>query len=233
MPETINIIDEYIKNRSLVQHVVINASKVVLMDKNEKLRNIIKQCPLINADGQSIVWASRVLGEPIPERVTGIDLMEEVIKLANDKGYSIYFFGAKQEVVEKVVDIYKGKYDQLKVAGYRNGYFTEKDNEKLVKDIRDSKADILFVAFSSPKKEYWLHDNLKALNVPFCMGVGGSFDVVAGVTKRAPIWMQKSGLEWFYRFLQEPKRMWRRYLVGNAKFLHIVIKEKFNIGGGI
>ena len=227
MKETITEVEKIIENRQLTQHVVINASKVVLMNENEEIKKIVQDCPIINADGQSIVWASKFLGRPLPERVAGIDLMDELIKLSSEKGYSIYFFGAKEEVVLKVIEIYKEKYPNLKVKGYRNGYFKEEDNEAIVEDMRKSNADILFVAFSSPKKEYWIKENIEKINIPFCMGVGGSFDVVAGVTERAPKWMQNIGLEWFYRFLQEPKRMWKRYLVGNSKFIYLTIKEKY------
>lgn len=227
--ETIDRIDSFIQKRELVQHVVINAGKAVLMQTDKRLSNIINQCKLINADGQAIIWASKVLNKPLKERVAGIDLMYDVIELAAQKGYRIYFFGAKEEVVKKVVGIYKEKYPALQVAGYRNGYFSDEQNEEIVSQIRDSKADILFVAFSSPKKEYWLSKYHKKMNVPFVMGVGGSFDVVAGVTKRAPKWMQEVGLEWFYRFLQEPRRMWKRYLVGNSKFVYYLMKERLHL----
>lgn len=227
MNETLDQIEKIIDTRTLTQHVVINAGKVVLMENDEKLRRIVAECPIINADGQSIVWASRFLGNPLPERVAGIDLMEELIKISSRKGYGIYFFGAKEEVVQDVISHYKKKYPDLKVCGYRNGYFKDSDIPQITRDMRESNADILFVAFSSPKKEYWLADNINEINIPFCMGVGGSFDVVSGTTKRAPRWMQKIGLEWFYRFLQEPKRMWKRYLVGNSRFILITLKEKF------
>lgn len=230
MKETLEEIEKIIDSRTLTQHVVINASKVVLMDNDDKLKNIVSNCPIINADGQSIVWASNILGQPLPERVAGIDLMEELIKLSEEKGYGIYFFGAKEEVVTHVIKYYAEKYPKLKICGYRNGYFSDEDIPNITRDMRESKADILFVAFSSPKKEYWLAENIKDINIPFCMGVGGSFDVVAGVTKRAPYWMQKVGLEWFYRFLQEPGRMWKRYLVGNTKFILITLREKFRKG---
>lgn len=228
MDETLKEVEELIKNRQVTQHVVINAGKVVLMSKDENLKEIVQNCPIINADGQSIVWASKLLKKPLPERVAGIDLMEELIKKSSEKGYGIYFFGAKEEVVTSVIDIYKEKYPNLKVSGYRNGYFKEDDVKDIVNDMRNSNADILFVAFSSPKKEYFLAENIENINIPFCMGVGGSFDVVAGKTKRAPEWMQKVGLEWFYRFLQEPGRMWKRYLVGNTKFGVLTLKELIN-----
>ncbi|WP_375089624.1 WecB/TagA/CpsF family glycosyltransferase [Peribacillus sp. RS7] len=225
--ETVVEVNKIIKKRKPVQHVVINAGKVVLMDENINLKKIVSECPIINADGQSIVWASRFLKKPLPERVAGIDLMEELIKLSNKKGYSIYFLGAKEEVVKKVVRHYESLYPDVKIAGFRNGYFNQKEEIEIVNNIREAHADILFVAFSSPQKEYFLSKYFKELGVPFQMGVGGSFDVVAGVTSRAPKYMQKIGLEWFYRFIQEPKRMWKRYLVGNSKFIYIVLKEKF------
>lgn len=226
MQETLKEIERIIENREVTQHVVINAGKVVLMNKDEKLRTIISECPIINADGQSIVWASRFLGKPLPERVAGIDLMENLIKVSSEKGYGVYFFGAKEEVVKKVINTYKNKYPKLKISGYRNGYFSEEEIPEITEDMRKSNADILLVAFSSPKKEYWLSENMANINIPFCMGVGGSFDVVAGITKRAPLWMQNIGLEWFYRFIQEPRRMWKRYIVGNCKFIELTINEK-------
>lgn len=228
MKETLEAVESLIIKRIPTQHVVINAGKVVLMDKDEKLRDIVNKCPIINADGQSIVWASKFLGKPIPERVAGIDLMEDLIKLSSEKGYGIYFFGAKEEVVCEVIRRYKGKYPNLNISGYRNGYFSKDDMPEIIDDMSKSKADILLVAFSSPKKEYWLSENIDNINIPFCMGVGGSFDVIAGATTRAPIWMQKIGLEWFYRFIQEPSRMWKRYLIGNSKFIYLTLKEKLN-----
>lgn len=228
MNETIKYIDNCIKNNKIVQHVVINAGKVVLMEKDKKLKEIIKKCEIINADGQSIVWASKILGNKLPERVAGIDLMHKLIELANKKEYGIYFFGAREEVVKEVISRFKSRYPKLIVSGYRNGYFSKEDNNSIIQDMRNSNAKILFVAFSSPKKEYWLAENIDKINIPFCMGVGGSFDVVVGKTKRAPLWMQKISLEWFYRFIQEPRRMWKRYLIGNIKFVYYLLKEKFN-----
>lgn len=225
MQESLARIEQIILERKPVQHVVVNAAKIVQMNSNPRLKNIINSCGMINADGQSVVWASRLLGKPLPERVAGSDLMFRIIEMAYENGFSIYFFGARQEVVEKVVLTSVKQYPGLKVAGFRNGYFKPQDNKKIVEDIRDSKADILFLGFSSPMKEYWLSENMKQLNVPFCMGVGGTFDVAAGITKRAPVWMRKIGFEWFYRLIQEPKRMWKRYLVGNVKFILLFFKH--------
>jgi len=226
--ETLAKIDNSIKEEKQIHHVVVNAGKIVAMQNDSRLRQSVNESDIINADGQSVVWASRFLGKPLKERVAGIDLMESLINLAYNNEYRIFFLGAKEEVVKKVVEKCKKKYNSRIIAGYRNGYF-EKDEEQLIaKLIVESEAHILFVAISSPIKEIFLYENKALLKkVNFVMGVGGSFDVLAGKTKRAPLWMQKIGLEWFYRFLQEPQRMWKRYLIGNSKFIFLVVKEKF------
>lgn len=226
MEETLERIQEYIENKDCVQHVVINAGKVNLMQENEELTKIINECPLINADGQSIVWGSKFLGNPLPERVAGIDIFTELVKVSSEKGYRPYFFGAKQEVVEEVVKTFKEKYPTLNVAGFRNGYFKEEESKNIAEEIRNSDADILFVAFSSPMKEFWIREHMDIMRVPVAMGVGGSFDVIAGKTTRAPKWMQRCGLEWFHRFIQEPKRMFRRYIIGNLKFVRLLLTNK-------
>ena len=223
MDETVDYIKKVIARRTPpVQHVVINALKVNLMEEDPKLRGIVNACPLINADGSSILWAAKQLGVPVEERVTGIDLFLRLVKEAAENGYKIYLFGAKEEVVTKVRDVFQQQYPTLQIVGYRNGYFTPEQEPQIVADMAASGADMMFVAFSSPKKEYWVNKYLDQLNIPFVMGVGGSFDVVAGVTKRAPEFWQKIGMEWFYRFIQEPRRLWKRYVVGNAVFIRHV-----------
>ena len=226
MEETVAEVDKIINERKPTQHVVINALKVNLMNEDDKLREIVNECPLINADGASIVWAAKKLDVPLKERVAGIDLFLRLVREASEKGYKIYLFGAKEEVVQKVRNIFEEQYPLLNIVGVRNGYFEEKDEPQIVADMASSGADMMFVAFSSPKKEFWVNKYLHQLNIPFVMGVGGSFDVVAGVTTRAPKWMQDHGLEWFYRFIQEPKRMFKRYIVGNVKFVSYVYKER-------
>ena len=226
MEQSISEIEKIIEARKPTQHVVINALKINLMNDDPKLREIVNACPLINADGVSILWAAKKLGIPLKERVAGIDLFEKLVKLSAEKGYKIYLFGAKEEVVNKVKSIFEKQYPNLKIVGYRSGYFTEADEPEIVKNMAESGADMMFVAFSSPKKEYWVNKYLNQLNIPFVMGVGGSFDVIAGVTSRAPKWLQDHGMEWFYRFIQEPGRLWNRYMVGNRKFIQYTYKCK-------
>lgn len=226
MEETISEVEKIIERGVPTQHVVINANKVNLMNKDPELKRIVNDCPLINADGISILWAAKILGLPIKERVTGIDLFLNLVKVASEKGYKIYLFGAREEVVKKVKEVFEKEYPNLQIVGYRNGYFTEEDEPEIVKNMAESGADMMFVAFSSPKKEYWINKYINQLGIPFVMGVGGSFDVVAGVTERAPQWVQIRGFEWLYRLVQEPKRMWRRYVIGNAQFVGYTFKAK-------
>jgi N-acetylglucosaminyldiphosphoundecaprenol N-acetyl-beta-D-mannosaminyltransferase len=226
MEETVNKIDESIQNRTHLHHVVVNAAKLVHMQKDKELYDSVVSSDIINPDGQAVVWASRFLGQALKERVAGIDLMQNLVKLASEKNYKVFFFGAKEEVVKGVVEKYSKMYSSEIIAGYRNGYFKKDEEETIAKQIASSGADILFVAISSPTKEIFLNKYKHIIDTPFIMGVGGSFDVVAGKVSRAPLWMQNAGLEWFYRLLQEPRRMWKRYLVTNSLFIYYMIKEK-------
>ena len=226
MQQTISLVDKAILEKKSIHHVVINAVKVVNAQKDINLKESIANCDIINADGQGIVWASRLLNKPLPERVSGIDLMEELVILAAKKKYRIFFLGAREEIVSKVISLYSNKFGKDIIAGYRNGYFKKEEETQIAQQIADSKANILFVAMSSPKKEIFLNTYKNLIQTSFIMGVGGSFDVVAGLVKRAPKWMQEWGLEWFYRVMQEPRRLWKRYLFGNSAFIYLVFKEK-------
>ncbi len=228
MNETLAKIEHAVDNGKQLLHVGVNASHIVAVQKDLELRKNINEADIINVDGQPVVWASKILNKPLKERVSGIDLMINLVELAHKKEYKIFFFGAKEEIVKEVVNRYTNEYSEKIIAGYRNGYFAKEEEQSIAHQIASSGANILFVGISSPIKENFLVENREILKkVNLIMGVGGSFDVVAGLVKRAPLWMQKSGLEWFYRLIQEPKRMWKRYLVGNSKFIALVFKEKF------
>ncbi|MBL7700542.1 MAG: WecB/TagA/CpsF family glycosyltransferase [Chitinophagaceae bacterium] len=230
MQQTLNLIENAIETKKSVSHTVVNAGKIVLMHQDAQLKQSVVTADIINADGQGVVWASRILGQPIVERVTGIDLMDNLVALAYRKKYKIFFFGAKDVVLNKVIEHYSNKYSPDIVAGYRNGYFKKSDERSIAQQIADSGAQMLFVAITSPIKENFLYENRDLLqHVNFTMGVGGSFDVIAGHVKRAPLWMQHSGLEWAYRVYQEPKRMFKRYMVGNWKFMTLVLRYRFNL----
>lgn len=227
MKETVDLVDRTIQSGRQLHHTVVNAGKIVMMRKDSELRESVMQADLINADGQSIVWLSRVLGKArrLPERVAGIDLMENLMRLAHERGYKAFFFGAKEEVVMKTIEYYSKVFSPQVVAGYRNGYYKPEEELAIAETIAASGAQILFVAISSPTKEKFLHRYRDILaKVNFTMGVGGSFDVVAGVVKRAPRLWQRCGCEWLYRFLQEPRRLFWRYAVYNTQFLFLSMK---------
>ena len=230
MKETLAKIENTIDNNKQLLHVGVNASHIVALQNDQELKKCINEADIINVDGQAVVWASKILNKPLKERVSGIDLMVNLVELAYKKDYKIFFFGAKEEIVKEVVNRYTNKYSKNIIAGYRNGYFDKEEEKDIAKQISESGANMLFVGISSPIKENFLFENRDILKqVNLIMGVGGSFDVVSGEIKRAPKWMQNCGLEWFYRFAQEPKRMWKRYLVGNSKFILLVIKERFGL----
>ena len=226
--EVLNRVQKSIQKKQQIHLEGVNASKIVDMQHDKVLCDSVVNSNLITPDGQSIVWASKILGKPLKGRVAGIDLMHSLVALAHEKKHTIYLLGAKQQVVEEVAARFKKKYNSSIIAGYRNGYFTPQQEAQIAKDISDSNVQMLFVGIASPLKEHFIHKHKEALkNINLIMGVGGSFDVLAGFTKRAPLWMQGIGMEWFFRFLQEPKRMWKRYLVGNTTFIYLVLKEKF------
>ena len=229
MQETIFYIKNAINSNEKILREDINAAKLVWLKDNPKLKEIILKADIINADGQSIVFASKLLNKPLKERVTGIDLMQNLIELSNKEDWSLYFLGATDEVVQEVVKKVQREYKNIKIAGFHNGYFKEEEEEKIIDDINNSGANIVFVGISTPKKEYFINRNYKKLNSNLIMGVGGSFDVFANKIKRAPLFMQKYGLEWLYRLYQEPRKMWKRYLYTNSKFIWLVAKEKLKI----
>ena len=224
MSETVARVDRAMTDGKLLQHVAINVAKFVNLQNDSELREDVITADIIGIDGAGIVIGARLFGISVPERVTGIDLMSEILELCNKKGYKPYFFGAKQEVLEKAVENIKAKWGNIKIAGYRNGYFTPADEAQIVADIKNSGADCLFVAISTPIKERFCRKYKHKLGVSYLMGVGGSIDIMAGITKRAPVWMQKYGLEWLYRIIQEPKRMWKRYAKTNILYAWLLIK---------
>jgi len=231
MEETLQKIEGFIRSGRPHQHVAVNVDKLSKASKDPELRRIINECALINVDGVPVVWASRLLGKPLKERVAGVDLFDSLVKRAAAKGWRVFFLGAEEAIVQGVKRLYENRLPGLQVAGVRNGYWRAEEEAKVVKLIADSRPDLLFVAISSPKKERFLGRYQAEMKVPFAMGVGGSFDVVVGKVKRAPIWMRRCGLEWFFRFLQEPRRMFKRYFIDDTYFFWLLLKELFRKSG--
>jgi N-acetylglucosaminyldiphosphoundecaprenol N-acetyl-beta-D-mannosaminyltransferase len=204
---------------------VVNAAKIVAMRRDEQLRRAVAGCGMVLADGQAVVWASRLLGSPLPERVAGIDLFHELLGQAAARGYRVYFLGARPDVLPAAVTEAVRRYPGLIVAGASDGYFRAEEDPAVAAKIRRVHPDLLFLGMGSPRKELFLSEWGASTRASVVHGVGGSFDILAGITRRAPVWWQDHGLEWLYRACQEPGRLGRRYLATNPAFLGLVARE--------
>jgi N-acetylglucosaminyldiphosphoundecaprenol N-acetyl-beta-D-mannosaminyltransferase len=222
MPQAVARCVAAVEQQEYASIAVLNAAKVMWMRRDNELNRAVTSCDIVLADGQSVVWASRVLGAPLPERVAGIDLFMELLGEAERRGFSVYFLGARRDVLTRMLAVVSERFPALTVAGSRDGYFSLDEEAKIAEEIRSSNADLLFLGISSPKKELFLSQWGQPAGVYVAHGVGGSFDVLAGVTARAPRWWQEHGLEWLYRALQEPMRLGPRYLKTNMSFIWLV-----------
>ncbi len=227
LEEALDRVDETIARGGRLRIGVVNAAKIVSMRSNDLLRDSVLSSDLILADGVSVVWAARMLGRPLPERVAGIDLMMGMLRRGNERGYGVFCLGATDGVLDAVAARLAVDYPNLRLAGRRNGYFSEEEEGEVAELVASAKPDILLVAITSPKKEKFLARWADRMGVPVCHGVGGSFDVYAGKVRRAPERWQRLGLEWLYRVMQEPRRLWRRYLTTNTVFCAMVLSELF------
>jgi len=212
-------------NASRARYVTtVNVAILMMMRKNNRLKLFVDESDLTVADGLPIIWLSKLIRKPLPERVTGIDLCHNLCALAAENGHSVYLLGASQKVLNKTKQQLLKESPRLIIAGTSHGYFHEEEAPKQIDKINQSGADLLFVAMGVPRQEYFLQDNLDKLNIKLAIAIGGSFDVIAGFKKRAPLWMQKAGLEWLFRMLQEPRRLAKRYIVTNVQFLGLSCK---------
>jgi N-acetylglucosaminyldiphosphoundecaprenol N-acetyl-beta-D-mannosaminyltransferase len=225
MADALAWVDESVRTRERLQVGVVNAAKIVNMRRNPELRADVLSSHVVIADGMSVVWASRLLGCPLPERVAGIDLMHGILAQGQGRGYRVYLLGATEEVLAAASRRIQELYPGVAIVGRHHGYFSDAEAEAVARAIAASRADVLFVAMTSPRKERFLARWSGSLDVPVLHGVGGSFDVLAGKAKRAPLVWQRLGLEWLYRVKQEPGRLWRRYLTTNVAFVALVAGE--------
>jgi N-acetylglucosaminyldiphosphoundecaprenol N-acetyl-beta-D-mannosaminyltransferase len=222
--QTVQRCDMAIAGRQGIQQVSINALKIVMMREDPAVGEAVREAAIVSADGAPVVWASRLLGDPLPSRVAGADLMHGVLALCERKGYRPYILGAQPEVLHRAVAALRRQYPRLRLAGYRDGYFGEAERPAIEQELNDRRPDVLFIAMSSPAKEDWGRVGVR-IGVPLSMGVGGAIDIVAGETRRAPRWMRELGLEWLFRFAQEPRRLGGRYARSNTKFMQILASE--------
>ncbi|MFT6434403.1 MAG: N-acetylglucosaminyldiphosphoundecaprenol N-acetyl-beta-D-mannosaminyltransferase [Candidatus Azotimanducaceae bacterium] len=223
--EVVDLVEQSIDKGEPIRIGVVNAAKLVNMQADSLLAEDVRSSDLVLADGMSVVWASKILGHGLPERVAGCDLMYRFFELANQRKWRVYCLGATEEISAKVEENLLKEYPNLTLAGRRNGYFSAEDEAEIAAQIAASKPHFLLVAMTSPKKENFMGAWGDTMNVPIVHGVGGSFDVYAGLVERAPEAWQKLGLEWLYRIKQEPGRLWKRYLITNTKFTWMILKE--------
>jgi N-acetylglucosaminyldiphosphoundecaprenol N-acetyl-beta-D-mannosaminyltransferase len=224
MAETVDRAGSAMRRRVRLHHTALNVAKLVRMRSNPTLAHDVMSSDLVGIDGMGIVLAARCLGIPVKERVAGIDLLSNLLALCASEGFRPFFLGATPDVLRIAVSQACERYPSLRFAGFRDGYFASTDEPALVQQIIDSRADCLFIGLPTPKKERFVAAYRDQLGVPFIMGVGGSFDVLSGHVRRAPLIMQRLGLEWLYRIYQEPRRMWWRYLETNAIFAGILLR---------
>jgi N-acetylglucosaminyldiphosphoundecaprenol N-acetyl-beta-D-mannosaminyltransferase len=209
MGEAVRRVMEFAESRTPHHVITLNAEMIERAQDNPDLRALINAADLVTPDGAGVVWASRCLGRPVPERVTGIDLMLELAGEASRAGRRVFLLGAAPGVADEAAERLRARYPGLNLVGTCHGYFSAAETPAIVERVRDAAADILFVALGAPKQEYWIRDNLGDLGVSVAIGVGGSFDVIAGRVKRAPAWMRKLQLEWLGRLVREPSRFRR------------------------
>ena len=229
MEDTLRAIEKFITNGRKSQVCITNAYSLVLMQKDTEFKDITNSASLVVADGQPLVWISKLYGEPISERVAGPDLVYEFSRRSAKKRHKLFFLGSNSTTLKRMVENLKELFPSLQIVGVYSPpfekQFSERENEGMVALINKVKPDVLFVGLGVPKQERWIWEHKDELQVPVSIGVGAAFDFVAGTVKRAPKWMQKCGLEWLFRLCQEPRRLWRRYLIGNLIFLWLVLKE--------
>lgn len=200
------------------QVVTANLDFLSIAERNPEFRETVNQAHLAVADGMPLIWLSRLRGEPLPERVTGVDLVDACCELAAQTGHGVFLMGAGPGVAQAAAQRLQERHPDLRIVGTYTppmGQLKRKENARLVSMIQEARPGFLFVALGAPRQDVWIRTHLNELNVPVAMGVGCVFDLLAGVSNRAPAWMQSAGLEWAYRLVREPRRLWRRYLVND------------------
>ncbi len=206
MKEAIAKVGVFIKEGGVHAIYTPNAEIMMAAQRDEELKAILSQADMLTADGAGVVLASKLLNTPVPEKVSGFDLVKEIFKTYSSKGLRCFLFGAKPGVAEKAAEKIKSDYPGIVIAGLRNGYFKDIDDNEIISNINTANADLLIVCLGAPKQEKWIYSHKDKLNAKVCMGVGGTIDVFAGTTKLAPDFFRRNGLEWLYRLYREPRR---------------------------
>jgi len=221
--ETCDAFREFIMRRAQALAVSVNVDTWIQLRRDEAFRSTVAAADLVLVDGTPLVWVARVLGAPLPGRVSGSDFLPLFCEVAAREGYHVFLFGANPGVADRAGDVLRARHPGLTVSTYSPPFWFERDdaeNRRAIDAVRRAKPDVLFVALPQPRQENWLARHREDLDVPVSMGVGSAFDFVAGRLKRAPVWMQRAGLEWSYRLMQEPGRLWKRYLLDDSRIVY-------------
>ncbi len=222
MEETVEATGRIVSGGMFAHLIGVNADKLLQMRDDPWMDACVRRCEVVNADGASMVMAAERLGVEVPERVAGVDLMRELCALAERRGHPVYLLGAKAEVVAKAAEALRLDFPALPIAGYRDGYFGEGEFDRVAEEVMGTAPAIVFVGITSPKKERLIERFRELGATGAFVGVGGTFDVVSGCIPRAPMWMRRANLEWLFRMAQEPRRLVKRYVVGNVRFFRIL-----------
>lgn len=206
MKEAVTTVKQFVLQKKPHLIVTPNAEMIMMANKDKQLAHIINKADLVIPDGAGVVWAARYQGNLMPERVAGYDLVQCLLREAVNEKYRIYLFGGAPGVADKARKIAEDRFPGVKIVGTRNGFFNKQEEAEILNEIKTCQPDILLVALGVPRQEKWLDEYKDELRVPAAIGVGGTFDVMAGLVQRAPLWMQRSNLEWLFRLLSEPKR---------------------------
>jgi N-acetylglucosaminyldiphosphoundecaprenol N-acetyl-beta-D-mannosaminyltransferase len=210
----------------------VNVAMLMMMRSDDRLQRFVDRAALVVADGQPIVWASRWLSAELPERVAGIDLLQELLAQAEREQFGVYLLGSHQSVLDAAIERIRTRYPRLRLCGTADGYFSEAEAVSRARAIGQSQAHILIVGMGVPRQEYFLEAHWSELAVNVAIGVGGSLDVIAGVRHRAPMILRRMGLEWLFRLAQEPRRLWKRYLVTSPQFVYLLLKARRRLHQG-
>jgi N-acetylglucosaminyldiphosphoundecaprenol N-acetyl-beta-D-mannosaminyltransferase len=225
LDEAVGTVERFIADGTAAEHGCLCPTTLIRSRDDPTYGATLSGFRMVTADGQSIVWVARLLGVHVPERVAGIDLMLALLAVAEAKGYRVFLLGTTPDALAEAIESIRSRYPRIDIVGAHHGYFSAAEEAAVVEEIAAAKPDLLFLGMETPAKEYFVARHQATLQVPFALGVGWTFDYIAGRKRRAPRWVQRVGFEWAFRVVQEPRRLGRRFLVGNVRFVLLVARE--------